>query len=154
MCAIQLVVYITFITLHYITFRYFIRQLHLQWPMVHKQSHSSSPNASLKRWVFKSFLKVSVFVSVCDINFSIELIYTHGHNASAYMKETREKKQRKKKENCLYRRNDCWMTCSVEVDKSNTKMDDWADKKNYIFLAAILTIWRPSWIDYSPIVCH
>ena len=51
------------ITLHYITLRHFIRQLHLQWPMVHQQSHSSSPNASLKRWVFKSFLKVSVFVS-------------------------------------------------------------------------------------------
>ena len=51
------------ISLHYITFRHFIRQLHLQWPMVHQQSHSSSPNASLKRWVFKSFLKVSVFVS-------------------------------------------------------------------------------------------
>ena len=47
----------------YITLRHFIRQLHLQWPMVHQQSHSSSPNASLKRWVFKSFLKVSVFVS-------------------------------------------------------------------------------------------
>ena len=31
--------------------------------MVHQHSHSSSPNASLKRWVFKSFLKVSVFVS-------------------------------------------------------------------------------------------
>ena len=49
--------------LHYITLRHFIRQLHLQWPMVRQQSHSSSPNASLKRWVFKSFLKVSVFVS-------------------------------------------------------------------------------------------
>ena len=52
-----------YITLHYITLCHFIRQLHLQWPMVHQQSHSSSPNASLKRWVFKSFFKVSVFVS-------------------------------------------------------------------------------------------
>ena len=52
-----------YITLHYITLRHCIRQLHLQWPMVHQQSHSSFPNASLKRWVFKSFLKVSVFVS-------------------------------------------------------------------------------------------
>ena len=51
------------ITLHYITLRHFKRQLHLQWPMVHRQNHSSSPNASLKKWVFKSFLKVSVFVS-------------------------------------------------------------------------------------------
>ena len=50
-------------TLHYIILRHFIRQLHLPWPMVHQQSHSSSPNASLKRWVFKSFLKVSMFVS-------------------------------------------------------------------------------------------
>ena len=33
--------------LHYITLRHFIRQLHLQWPMVHQQSHLSSPNASL-----------------------------------------------------------------------------------------------------------
>ena len=31
--------------------------------MVHQQSHSSSSNASIKRWVFKRFLKVSVFVS-------------------------------------------------------------------------------------------
>ena len=60
---IGLNIIIFIITLHYITFRHFIRQLHLQWPMVHQQSHSSSPNASLKRWVFKSFLKVSVFVS-------------------------------------------------------------------------------------------
>ena len=51
-----------YITLHHITFRHFIRQLHLQWQMVHQQSHSSSPNASLKRWVFKSFLKESVIV--------------------------------------------------------------------------------------------
>ena len=51
------------VTLHYITLRHFTRQLHLQWPMVHLQSHSSSPIASLKRWVFKSFSKVSVFVS-------------------------------------------------------------------------------------------
>ena len=51
---------------NYITLRHFIRQLHLQWPMVRQQSHSSSPDASLKRWIFKSFLKVSVFVSnVC-----------------------------------------------------------------------------------------
>ena len=48
---------------HYITLHHFIHQLHLQWPMVHQQIHSSSPNTSLKRWVFKSFLKVSVFVS-------------------------------------------------------------------------------------------
>ena len=54
-----------YVTLHYIRLRHFIRQLalHIQWPMVHQQSHSSSPNASLKSWVFKSFLKVSVFVS-------------------------------------------------------------------------------------------
>ena len=43
---------------YYITLRHFICQLHLQWPMVHQQSHSSSPNASLERRVFKSFLKV------------------------------------------------------------------------------------------------
>ena len=47
----------------YITLRHFKRQLQLQWPMVHQQSHSSSQNASIKRWVFKRFLKVSVFVS-------------------------------------------------------------------------------------------
>ena len=52
-----------YLTLHYITLCHFICQLHLQWPMVHQQSHSSSPNARLKRWVFKSVLKVSVFVS-------------------------------------------------------------------------------------------
>ena len=62
--------YITlhYITLHYITLRHFIRQSLLQWPMVHQQSHSSSPNASLKRWVFKSFSKVSVFVSSWRLN--------------------------------------------------------------------------------------
>ena len=47
----------------YITLRHFIHQLHLQWPLVHQQNHSSSLNASLKRCVFNSFLKVSVFVS-------------------------------------------------------------------------------------------
>ena len=47
----------------YITLRHFKRQLHLQWPMVHQQIHSSSPNASLKRWVLKNNFKVSVFVS-------------------------------------------------------------------------------------------
>ena len=51
--------------LYIITLHYVISNANYTYsgPMVHQQSHSSSPNASLKRWVFKSFLKVSVFVS-------------------------------------------------------------------------------------------
>ena len=43
-----------YITLHY---RYFIRHLHLKWPVVLQQSYVY---ASVNRWVFKSLLKVHV----------------------------------------------------------------------------------------------
>ena len=45
------------LTLHY---RYFIRHLHLKWPVVLQQSYVY---ASVNRWVFKSHLKVHVSVS-------------------------------------------------------------------------------------------
>ena len=51
------------ITLYYITLRHFIRQLHLQWPMVHQRSHSSSRMRAWKGEFSNFFLKVSVFES-------------------------------------------------------------------------------------------
>ena len=51
--------------LHYITLHYVISYANYtysdQWCI--NKVIQSSPSASLKRWVFKSFLKVSVFVS-------------------------------------------------------------------------------------------
>ena len=50
-------------SLHYITLRHFKRQLHLQWPMVHQQSHSSSPKCELKKVSFQKFFEG---ISVCE----------------------------------------------------------------------------------------
>ena len=49
-------------SLHYITlhYRYFIRHLHLKWPVVLQQSYVY---ASVNRWVFSCLLKVHVSVS-------------------------------------------------------------------------------------------
>ena len=55
-----------YITLHYITlhYRYFIRHLHLKWPVVLQQSYVGQlVYASVNRWVFSCLLKVYVSVS-------------------------------------------------------------------------------------------
>ena len=52
--------------LHYITlhYRYFIRHLHLKWPVVLQQSYVRQlVYASVNRWVFSCLLKVHVSVS-------------------------------------------------------------------------------------------
>ena len=98
-------------TLHYITLRHFIHHLHLQWPMVHQQSHSSSPNASLKRWVFKSFLKVSVFVSSWRLD---------GKNSMPLVRRTRNSARRTLVSTVEVHIGSCWRI-SVSHDQAGQR---------------------------------
>ena len=64
--TIEIASYPDTITLHYITlhYRYFIRHLHLKWPVVLQQSYVRQLEyASVNRWVFSCLLKVHVSVS-------------------------------------------------------------------------------------------